>query len=310
MAKGIDFCGGYLFVPNVPEGASQRLVRLQKLTEHAQHLARLVLTLPREMGEYYGRAVREAAISTLLALARLPEAHQQMRLTRQAPAPFVWNQTLRLRDIPENALTHLMIRWERWSCQLREACEELRLLRRRNSLLGVEYRPPSSPDAAAASEEGGAVSYEADRCLMATPSEHSVEMAMGSSLSQNHLPFLAPAETLMVRECSALVRLVRSLFKRIRSRILLHVDSIALVDELYTRAERTAQLAELLVSHMSPPHASSSILSISFKLTQEAQDLAQLAADRALETHADWFNRCYERLEALLYPIIERNPTR
>ncbi len=161
IAQGIDFCGGFLFAASGAAGrpaagslasarpapgggrggiaggggaseSDQKVARLERLIEHVQAIVALVVQLPICIGRQYSVAVREAAVATLGALCRLSEMYRASLLSGQTPAPFLWNQTIRLRDIPENNLALLLMRWERWSAQLRETSDEFRHIRRSN----------------------------------------------------------------------------------------------------------------------------------------------------------------------------------
>lgn len=194
-----------------------------------------------------------------------------MCLTRQTPAAFVWNQTLRLRDIPEHCVAHLLVKWERWGCLLRETCEEFRLL-----LPDVE---------------------EIDEGPHHCP----------------RIPTLEVSEAACVRDCETLVKLVRSLVRKVRVRCIVHLSEehdAMVVDRLYPLGEVLASTCEELVAHLPPPHDATMIATLSAKITTRAVLLAEVASECCPQQHRKWFAVCAGHLDVLLMDIIGRSPIR
>lgn len=125
-AQGIEMSGSFLFARDFPFNDLRVSVNIQSLVQHTEALISLGTDLPSGLGHHYSQHLRQAIISTLTALTRLPDLWAALQNTHRQPAPFAWNQTIRLRDIPPHCVTHLMLRWERWGCRIREASEELK----------------------------------------------------------------------------------------------------------------------------------------------------------------------------------------
>lgn len=269
-------------------------MRVGKLLDHATTLIELVTQLPASTGRQYACAVREAAAATLNALSRLPELYRTMRHSRQTPATFVWNQTLRLRDIPETCLTHLMMRWERWSAQLREACEEFKQIYRSSAKDACEEPADGQND---------------------DENNISAEGFLKEVWTSRAPEALTYSELATVRDCESLVRLVRSLFRKIRVRCIssLHPanpEDIRFIDDVFLAGEQLVGLVDDLAAQLLPPHDMISIISIATKITRQGLRLVDLAAQRCPETHSRWFFLCTQHLDDMLFPLFERNPIR
>lgn len=286
-------------------------LRVEKLTEHAATLVELTLQLPASAGLHYQQTVREAVASTLGALRRLPGlwlAVQEQGASR--PAAFLWNQTLRIRDLPDHCVSHLLVRWERWTCQLREALEEMRFLQEGAAGRGVLAPGGEDP------EPGPARGAE----YAATPPQGIDE------------------EQRMLTDCQALARLSRSLLKKIKARCILNLDpgraeDVQLVDALYESASDLVlridyMIHPLMFQRMVRPAGAVQAGSGGSKCTPlsawrpppllvmmgEAMgtaragiELARLAGER---TTVPWFSTCATSYDELLYPVLERNPIR
>jgi hypothetical protein len=264
----------------------QQLARLEKVGQHARTLVMLVLQLPSNAGRYYCESVREAAILTLKALEGMPALYALMRRTRQSPTTFLWNQTLRLRDIPENCVTHLLMKWERWSCQLREICEELKHL----------------------------VKIDSDHLLDGDLDDydHGGDEIPFSSIVRNKSNLLSFGEAASVKDCEAIIRLLRSLFRKVRVRIItsLSSDNGKVVDDLFNIGESLAQNVENLSLRLSPPQDSNLLLSVTIRIVRLAAELVDVASEVGPEGHRKWFAVCNVHFDNLLLPLLERNPIR
>lgn len=117
----------------------------------------------------------------------------------------------------------------------------------------------------------------------------------------------------LIRDCEAIVRLARSLFRKVRIRIInqLSANYTIICDQLYIHGELLALVAEELVSHLSPPHDYTRITNIVRKLVEIANNMAESAMEACQEgQHRKWFAVCIEHLDNQLVPILERNPIR
>lgn len=282
-AKGIDFCGGFLFINSGDmffTETPQQALRLAKVMEHVRTLVDLVTSLPLSAGRYYSMAVREAAVATLNALTRLPDAWHSARRTRQAPAVFVWNQTLRLRDIPENAHCHILVKWERWAGLLRETTNEIK---------GLGF-PPSSPDSA---------------------DSNSI---LGPEFP-NETPFICSAERNTTRDVAALLKIIRTLFRKVKSRCLSEIalpsdTDVHFIDEVYETAEAIVREVDLLATLIIPPHDTLSVVESVLRLATLALGLCQLGDLHAGPFQKGWFYACQGRIEHSLSILFRRNPLR
>lgn len=266
------------------------------------------MSLPLSIGTNYRATIRDATCSALVALCRIHELYFEMRRTRQSPATFVWNQTLRIRDIPGDCLVHLQIRWERWSCQLREACEEFKILINRNS------EDDSYEDDERNSMSLSFGQYECSEGVVNNPlrggGSHCQHHSSGSSSG-----VLKPSEVGIVKECETLIRLVRSLFRKVKIRCIPNLQvknpqTPGFVDQFFTFGESITLLVEDLALHLFPPHDVNIISSISRRIVFMALELLKLSLALCPENNRKWFTACSIHLDELLSPIIERNPVR
>ena len=271
----------------------QQLMRLEKVGQHVKTLVMLVLQLPSSAGKYYCDNVRESSILTLKALLRIPELYGIMRRTRQIPTTFLWNQTLRLRDIPENCVTHLLIKWERWSCQLREKCEEFK------HLIKVDSDHLLDGDLDDYDQDEGEEGVDRDEIPL-------------SPIIRNRSNPLNFGETASVKDCEAIIRLLRSLFRKVRVRIItsLSSDNGKVVDNLYNIGESLTQNVENLSLKLLPPQDSNELLSVTIKIIRLAAELVEIASEVGPEGHRKWFAVCNVHFDNLLLPLLERNPIR
>lgn len=320
--------------------AAMRL-RVEKLIEHATTLVELTLQLPAGAGLHYQRTVREAVSSTLSALRRLPGLWLAMREQGASrPAAFLWNQTLRIRDLPDHCVNHLLVRWERWTCQLREALEEMRFLRE-------EGGSGLKTDAGSVRIESVEVEAEAEG-----------GEAKASPMMLSEPPEEADEEQRMLSDCQALARLSRSLMKKIKARCILTLDpgraeDVQLVDALYESASdlvlridymiHPLMLQRLVIKQtrvgdgtnddsgdwtttgrrggggehslvwerqrrrQRPPPPLLVMMGEAMGVARAGIELARLAGER---TSAPWFSTCAASFDELLYPVLERNPIR
>lgn len=273
-AKGIEFCGGYLFVFSRDTPTPHHQLRCRKLIDHIDTLANLIIALPAQLvGVHYTKAVRDAAMATLIALEKLPSLNRQMRASSQAPPSFQWNQTLRLRDLPENCMIHLQLNWERWSCRLRETYEHFKIVVKVESLVSCVGDMNQSPKT------------------------------------------LNNSEKATIKECLDLIKIVRSLFRKVRVRCLGRLDAedtndIPVADEIFQFGEQIVFSVDELSKAMLRPDWVSGICEIAREITILAIELAGITEERASENHRHWFS-CYgTNLDALLLPLMERNPVR
>lgn len=314
-------------IASLPRAALR--LRVEKLVEHATTLVELTLQLPAGAGLYYQRTVREAVSSTLSALRRLPGLWLAMREQGASrPAAFLWNQTLRIRDLPDHCVNHLLVRWERWTCQLREALEEMRFLREEG---GTSMRTGGTRIGSETEEKG-----EESSTILSLPPEEVDE------------------EQRMLSDCQALARLSRSLMKKIKARCILTLDpgraeDVQLVDAFYESASdlvlridymihplllhrlvmkqtgagdgltdwtRTGREGEGAYHSLAwerqgrqprPPPPLLVMMEEAMGVARAGIELARLAGERTL---APWFGTCATSFDELLYPVLERNPIR
>lgn len=264
------------------EFTAQHETRLRRLTEHAAMLGKLVLLLPTpHVGFHYSQSLRDASRACLQALARLPMVFSHMRESRQMPAPFVWNQTLRLRDVPEGPATHLLLRWERWTGQIVEAREEIKLLMKRQRVT--------------------------------LDSEASDESVIGQGV------VICDMERAMVEEVGTLVRLVRSMFRKIKVRCISRLSDhapparIALIDRFYRLGASVTVLLDDLISHLMSPQCAMTIATVATTLIATGEELLDVAVELCQMTTGEggkWIDLLHRDLQVSLSNIHERNPQR
>lgn len=257
---------------------AQHEMRLCKLTEHASALSRLILLLDApHVGFHYSQSLRDAARACLQALARLPAVFAHIQESRQMPTPFVWNQTLRLRDVPQGPATHLLIRWERWVGQIREAREEIKglsLQARRECDDGDEGGPrPAEAEAAMVREIG-------DLIRIARSIFRKTKVRCISRLSDQATPTL-----------------------------------ILSIDRLYRLGASIAVVVDDLIAHLMSPQCPLMVTIIATQLIGRCEELLEAVVEvggskKLGNESGSWIDMFRQDLNVSLYRIHERNPAR
>lgn len=262
-----------------PENVSKLVGEIERLVKHMKRF-------PSARGRYYLKSACEAAIATVNALERI--AVLLPRVNLDLIEAYQWNQTRRLKELATNPVDHLLIFWERWNAQLGDASDEIRRIS--SGDLGLDDTDSSMEDDEEEDED----------------EEWMREMARK----------MTEAEVAMAKECYSLVKLVRGLTRKVRSKCINNLGSdtvheIQLVDELFRVGETIVSETDNLATAVFPVQDNLVIREMAIRLAREAQNLADLArmhsADSSLQS---WFENCYRQLDRQVGPVIERSPFR
>lgn len=256
-----------------------------KLVGEVERLVKHMKKFPSARGRAYLKSACEAAIATVNALERIATLLPRMNLT--LIEAYQWNQTRRLKELAASPVEHLLVFWERWNAQLGDASDEIRRIS--SGELNVDETEPSMDE----DEDDDDEEWMKDMVRKMTE-----------------------AEVAMAKECYSLVKLVRGLTRKVRSKCINNlgcdtVHEIQLIDELFHVGETIVNETDNLATAVFPVQDNLVIREMAIRLAREAQNLADLArmhsADAALQS---WFENCYRQLDRLVGPVIERSPFR
>jgi hypothetical protein len=196
--------------------------------------------------------------------------------------PYQWNQTRRIRDLAQNPIEHLMTSWEQWLGLLRETIEE-------TGRLSVDYNE----------EDLESDLYDID--------DQNWEVQMFKSIT--------PGEKSMVKDCVSLMRLCRSLMKRVKMKCIAMCPyntpaGVMLIDSFYELGFKIELDIDQFASALFPTHDNLAIRELAIVLAKTSQELADLAKVTCAEASASWFESCHNQIDKVLSPILERAPIR
>lgn len=260
-----------------PENVNKLVGEIERLVKHMKRF-------PSARGKFYLKSACEAAIATVNALERI--AALLPRINLNLIEAYQWNQTRRLKELAANPVEHLLVFWERWNAQLGDASDEIR------RISSGELNMEDSTDSSMGEDD------EDDEWMK--------EMVRK----------MTDSEVAMAKECYSLVKLVRGLTRKVRSKCINNLGSdtvheIQLIDDLFNVGETIVKETDNLATAVFPVQDNLVIREMAIGLAREAQNLADLArmhsADAALQS---WFENCYRQLDRLVVPVIERCPFR
>lgn len=260
---------------------------VQRLINEIERLVKHMRRFPSVRGRHYLKGLGDAAVATVSALERIATLLPRSGLS--LIESYQWNQTRRLRDYASSSHEHLLMVWERWLGQLSDAADEIR------RISTGEIGESSDEDSSADLEEDG--------------SDEEWMRQMARKMTEGELA--------MARECLALVKTSRSLCRRVKVKLINSLgpgDSpheIQLIDELHEIGDSLVIEADNLATALFPVQDNLVIREMAIRLAMASQSLADLArmhtADGASQR---WFEACYQQLDQLIVPVLERTPFR
>lgn len=197
---------------------------------------------------------------------------------------YQWNQTVRLKDLAMTPVDHLMVFWERWTSILGDSADEIKRI--------------------AKGEEG------------LSDDDVSMESDEDELWQRDMIRKMTPTERAMATECGQLVKLSRSLMRKVRSKCInvLRCETqqeIQLIDDLFTAGQLITDEVDSLATALFPVQDSFAVREMAIRLAKVAQSLSDLVKMYSAEpTNQTWFDNCSHQCDKLIIPVIERSPFR
>ncbi len=257
---------------------------VEKLCTDIDRLVVHIRRYPTSRGRNYLNKVCDVAASTINALEKitflLPRSSVNLIEAHQ------WNQTKRIRDVPSTPHEYLADSWESWASQISDAAEEIKRIADKDIDDEME-------------DEEEVLDSEDDDAWL-------------TDLMRK----ITPSETAMAKECYSIVKLTRSLMRKVKIKCISGLTSETiteslLVDALFELGSNVSKEADNLATAVFPVQNTFTIRENAIKLAKLAQNMAEIASGSVSDsTTVNWFDNCIRQLDKLVSPVIERSPLR